>query len=66
MQNILFFQNVSQDERSRTSNNLKLVQSGTQEFQISSAMRDLFLEFSDHQVRLHKKLALMEGSVFGI
>ncbi|XP_073224603.1 uncharacterized protein [Cicer arietinum] len=60
------YENVSQDERSRTSNNLKLVQSGTQEFQISSAMRDLFLEFSDHQVRLHKKLALMEGSVFGI
>ena len=47
-----------------TSNNLKVVHSGTKEFKIGSNKRDLFLGFSEHQERLHKKLALEEGRIF--
>ncbi|CAI8597906.1 unnamed protein product [Vicia faba] len=54
-------EDVAQDGKNRTSINLKIVYSGTQEFKRASAMRELFLEFSDHQVQLHKKLALLEG-----
>jgi hypothetical protein len=31
--------------------------------QDNKAKRDLFTEFVDHQVRLHKKLAFLEGSI---
>ncbi|CAJ1964725.1 unnamed protein product [Sphenostylis stenocarpa] len=41
-------------------NNLKVVYSGTKEFKIASARRDLFLAFSEHQERLLKRLALDE------
>ncbi|KAH1229181.1 hypothetical protein GmHk_10G029001 [Glycine max] len=51
------------DERG-TSNNLKVVYSGTKEFKIASNKRDLFLGFSEHQERLRKKLALEEGRIF--
>ncbi|KAH1189082.1 hypothetical protein GmHk_20G056927 [Glycine max] len=51
------------DERG-TSNNLKVVHSGTKEFKIASNKRDLFLGFSEHQERLRKKLALEEGRIF--
>ncbi|CAL5203541.1 unnamed protein product [Lathyrus oleraceus] len=54
-------EDVSQEGKNRTSNNLKVVYSGTHEFKRASAMRELFLEFSDHQIRLHMKLALLEG-----
>ncbi|KAL2976408.1 hypothetical protein AAZX31_13G007000 [Glycine max] len=47
-----------------TSNNLKVVHSGTKEFKIASNKRDLFFEFSEHQERLRKKLALEEGKIF--
>ncbi|RZB52585.1 hypothetical protein D0Y65_048876, partial [Glycine soja] len=47
-----------------TSNNLKVVHSGTKEFKIASNKRDLFLGFSEHQERLCKKLALEEGRIF--
>ncbi|KAL5193562.1 hypothetical protein HKD37_20G055764 [Glycine soja] len=47
-----------------TSNNLKVVHSGTKEFKIASNKRDLFLGFSEHQERLRKKLALEEGRIF--
>ncbi|WJX50427.1 hypothetical protein P8452_36730 [Trifolium repens] len=53
----------SEDENNRKSNNLKIVCSGTQEFERARAIRDLYLEFFEHQVRLHKKLASMEGSI---
>lgn len=59
----MFFQNESQNGKKGASNKLEVVYAGTQEFKIASDMRDLFLEFSDHQERLHKKLALMEGSI---
>ncbi|KAH1199211.1 hypothetical protein GmHk_18G052631 [Glycine max] len=51
------------DERG-TSNNLKVVYSGTKEFKIASNKRDLFLGFSKHQERLRKKFALEEGRIF--
>ncbi|KAH1257617.1 hypothetical protein GmHk_03G007552 [Glycine max] len=51
------------DERG-TSNNLKVVYSGTKEFKIASNKRDLFLGFSEHQERLRKKFALEEGRIF--
>jgi hypothetical protein len=53
---------VSQDGNNRKSNNLKIVCSGTKEFERARVMRDLYLEFAEHQVRLHKKLASMEVS----
>ncbi|XP_058787212.1 uncharacterized protein LOC131661625 isoform X2 [Vicia villosa] len=59
-------EDVAQDGKNRTSNSLKVVYSGTQEFKRASALRELFLEFFDQQVRLHKKLALLEGSEFEI
>jgi len=59
----LFFQNAPHEGKNKTSNTLRIVNSGTQEFKIASDKRDLFTEFADHQVRLHKKLAFLEGSV---
>ena len=47
-----------------TSNNFKVVHSGTKEFKIASNKRDLFLGFSEHQERLRTKLALKEGRIF--
>ncbi|KAH1260892.1 hypothetical protein GmHk_02G003893 [Glycine max] len=47
-----------------TSNNLKVVHSGTKEFKIASHKRDLFLGFSEHQERLRKKFALEERRIF--
>ncbi|CAJ1977976.1 unnamed protein product [Sphenostylis stenocarpa] len=55
---------ISQKGKNGASNNLKVVHSGTQEFKIASDLRDLFLEFTNHQKRLHKRLALEEGRVF--
>ncbi|XP_024641254.2 uncharacterized protein [Medicago truncatula] len=56
-------ENATQEGKNKTSNTLRIVNSGTQEFKIASDKRDLFTEFADHQVRLHKKLAFLEGSV---
>ncbi|XP_061339972.1 uncharacterized protein LOC133286564 [Gastrolobium bilobum] len=46
-----------------TSSILKVVGLGTQEFKIASDLKELFLEFSDHQKRLHKKLVLEERRI---
>ncbi|KAL9298249.1 hypothetical protein ACSQ67_024145 [Phaseolus vulgaris] len=46
-----------------TSNNLKVLHSGTQEFKRASDMRDLFMEFIRHQELLHKRLALEERRI---
>ncbi|KAH1210425.1 hypothetical protein GmHk_15G044739 [Glycine max] len=58
--------NILQKGKSGTSNNLKVVHSRTQEFKIASDMRDLFLEFFNHQERLHKRLALEERRIMGV
>ncbi|KAG5066739.1 hypothetical protein JHK86_010470 [Glycine max] len=58
--NTLFLQKTKRG----TSNNLKVVHSGTKEFKIASNKRDLFLGFSEHQERLRKKLVLEEGRIF--
>lgn len=42
---------------------MKIVSSESPEFKIASDLRDMFVEFSDHQERLHKKLALEERRV---
>ncbi|KAL5186754.1 hypothetical protein HKD37_05G012544 [Glycine soja] len=60
---ISFFWKANKRKRG-TSNNLKVVHSGTKEFKIASNKRDLFLGFSEHQERLRKKLALEEGRIF--
>ncbi|PNY07132.1 hypothetical protein L195_g003617 [Trifolium pratense] len=52
------------DGKNRKSNNLKIVYSGTQEFKRADAMRELYLEFAEHQVRMHKSLASEEGSIY--
>ncbi|TKY47875.1 disease resistance protein RPM [Spatholobus suberectus] len=57
-------ENISRKRKSGTSNNLKVMSSGTKEFKIASNMKDLFLAFSEHQKRLHKKLALEERRIF--
>ncbi|RDY07299.1 hypothetical protein CR513_08604, partial [Mucuna pruriens] len=56
--------NILQKRKSGESNNLKVVYSGTKEFKIASGLRDLFLAFSEHQERLHKRLALEERRIF--
>ncbi|KAK7405656.1 hypothetical protein VNO78_07230 [Psophocarpus tetragonolobus] len=55
--------NTLQKGKSGTRSNLKVVHSGTPEFKIASDMRNLFLEFSNHQTRLHKRLVLEERRV---
>ncbi|KAH1221122.1 hypothetical protein GmHk_12G034614 [Glycine max] len=60
---ISFFWKAKKRKRG-TSNNLKVVHSGTKEFKIASNKRDLFLGFSEHEERLRKKLALEEGRIF--
>ncbi|RZC02487.1 hypothetical protein D0Y65_017568, partial [Glycine soja] len=55
---------LSDKTKRGTSNNLKVVHSGTKEFKIASNKRDLFLGFSEHQEQLRKKLALEEGRIF--
>ncbi|KAK7316538.1 hypothetical protein RJT34_00085 [Clitoria ternatea] len=52
--------NIVHNGKSGRSNNLKIVRPGTKEFKIASELRDLFLAFSDHQKRLHKRLASEE------
>ena len=60
----LFDIDFLQKTKRGTSNNLKVVHSGTKEFKIASNKRDLFLGFSEHQEGLRKKLALEEGRKF--
>lgn len=54
---------LPQEGKGETSNNLKVLHSGTQEFKRASDMRDLFMEFISHQELLHKRLALEERRV---
>lgn len=58
--------NKSLKGKSGRNEKLKVVHSGTQEFKIASEMRSLFVAFSDHQERLHKRLALEERKVFAV
>jgi len=60
---ILSSQSLPQKGKGETSNNLKVLHSGTQEFKRASDMRDLFMEFISHQELLHKRLALEERRV---
>ena len=61
---ILSSQGISPKVNGGTSNNLKVLHSGTQEFKRATEMRDLFLEFISHYARLHSRLALEEGRVY--
>ena len=45
------------------SNELKVVCSGTEEYKKAKELRDLFLEFIDHQQGLYKKLCMEERSI---
>lgn len=42
---------------------LKVVCSGTEEYRRAKELRDLFMEFSCHQERLFKRLALEERKI---
>ncbi|WVZ03622.1 hypothetical protein V8G54_024428 [Vigna mungo] len=55
---------ISRKGKSGTSNDLKVLHPGTQEFKRASDMRNLLLEFISHQERLHKRLALEERRIF--
>ncbi|KAK7260710.1 hypothetical protein RIF29_26980 [Crotalaria pallida] len=55
---------TSQNGNSETSNDLKVVHSGSKEFKMASDRRNLFLEFSSHMERLYKRLALEELKIF--
>ncbi|KAF7824887.1 putative SAWADEE domain-containing protein [Senna tora] len=54
-------QNTLQKESSGKCNDLRIAYSGTEEFKVASKLRGLFMEFSAHQERLHKRLAFEEG-----
>ncbi|XP_057433918.1 uncharacterized protein LOC130726632 isoform X2 [Lotus japonicus] len=56
-------QSALQNGKKGTRQSLKIVSSESPEFKIASDLRDMFVEFSDHQERLHKKLALEERRV---
>ncbi|EEF30177.1 conserved hypothetical protein [Ricinus communis] len=47
-----------------TGKDLKVVCSGSEEYKTGKQLRDLFLEFAEHQRRLHKRLALEERKIF--
>ncbi|MED6150246.1 hypothetical protein PIB30_070535 [Stylosanthes scabra] len=53
----------SKNQNCLTNNHLKVVPSGSQEFKIAADLRELFLEFINHQKQLYRKLALEEGKV---
>ncbi|KAI4308555.1 hypothetical protein L6164_031614 [Bauhinia variegata] len=57
------FKNVYQKESSGMSKNLKVVYSGTQEFEKASRLRKLYVAFADHQIRLHGRLSLEENLI---
>ncbi|TYH44064.1 hypothetical protein ES332_D11G168400v1 [Gossypium tomentosum] len=48
------------------SSELKVVCSGTEEYKKAKELRDLFLQFTDHQKRLYKKLCTEETSISSI
>ncbi|KAF2292462.1 hypothetical protein GH714_023082 [Hevea brasiliensis] len=55
--------NNFQHEKRGISNDLKVVYSGSEEYRIAKQLRDLFMEFSEHQQQLHKRLALEEQKI---
>ncbi|XP_057985150.1 uncharacterized protein LOC131169806 [Hevea brasiliensis] len=57
------YQNNFQHEKRGISNDLKVVYYGSEEYRIAKQLRDLFMEFSEHQQRLHKRLALEEQKI---
>lgn len=42
---------------------LKVVYSGTKEYKTAKQLRDLFIDFADHQKRLHQRLAFEERKI---
>ncbi|CAK9167194.1 unnamed protein product [Ilex paraguariensis] len=50
-------------QNTNIENELRVVHSGTGEFRTAKRLRDLFVEFVDHQHRLHKRLALEEREI---
>lgn len=52
------------DERQHSAGDgLKVVQSGSQEYSKAEKLRDLYLNFTDHQQKLYKRLALEEQRI---
>ncbi|KAK9938151.1 hypothetical protein M0R45_014906 [Rubus argutus] len=49
--------------RTRSSNELKVVISGSQEYRKAKLLKDLFKEFTDHQRGLHERLLYEEGRI---
>ncbi|XP_021656817.2 uncharacterized protein LOC110647344 isoform X2 [Hevea brasiliensis] len=45
------------------TNDLKVVYPGSEEYRTAKRLRDLFMEFSEHQQQLHKRLALEEQKI---
>ena len=46
-----------------TTNELKIVYSGTKEYRMASELRENFAAFSNHQKVLHKRLSFEEDKV---
>ncbi|XP_043804536.1 uncharacterized protein LOC110628454 isoform X3 [Manihot esculenta] len=57
------YQNKLQHRKIGITNDLKVVYSGSEEYRTAKRLRDLFMEFSEHQQRLHKRLALEEQMI---
>lgn len=60
---LIFMQKILQTTNIRTTNELKVVYSGTNEYRIAKQRRDLYKEFFDHQQRLHKRLVFEEEKI---
>lgn len=43
---------------------LKVVKVGTNEYLTAKHMKELFMEFLNHQRRLHQRLAMEEGKIY--
>ncbi|XP_062107119.1 uncharacterized protein LOC133818340 [Humulus lupulus] len=57
---------VSQKRKRNTgsSDELKVVRSGSDEYRLAKHLRDLYKEFSNHQKRLQKRLIVEEGKIW--
>lgn len=57
-------QNKLQHRSNGIINNLKVVCSGSEEYKTAKRLRDLFVEFAEHQKRLHNRLAMEEREIW--
>ncbi|XP_040370441.1 uncharacterized protein LOC112190288 isoform X1 [Rosa chinensis] len=57
------YQTMLRSRKIETSNELKVVLSGTEEFNTAMLLKNLFWEFVNHQARLHQRLLTEEAKI---